>query len=203
MLLCVSAVAVSAQDAGALRFRGFSGGMTIHSGYLSAGRINIVSADGLSSYSHDVNGAPLGLGGSMRVHFGNHLRVGGEGYGTTLKYGGNGSFLRVSWGGVLVDGIWRTGRFSPFAGVTFGGGSLKNVTLFERAKTDMKAEEQASYRRYGFMAAVPFAGVEFHATEKIALVLKTDWMFNVTNPQPDFPSGPRIYFGISFYRLKN
>jgi hypothetical protein len=39
-------------------------------------------------------------------------------------------------------------------------------------------------------------------TDKIRLNAKVDWMCNLTNRQPDFVRGPRIYFGFAFYRTK-
>lgn len=186
----------------AFAYRGFSGGMMIHTGYVSAGNIDLQSAGGVVS-PQNMSGMPVGLGGSMKLHFGKYLRLGGEGYSTSLKYGPHKSSLNIGWGGILIDGLYRMGRWAPFAGVTFGGGSVKNLTITETVVDDFIVEDNISYRRYSFMAITPFVGVEFAATSHMHLLLKADWMTNASNPQPDFPSGPRFYFGFSFFRVNN
>jgi opacity protein-like surface antigen len=103
---------------------------------------------------------------------------------------------------LLVDCVWHTGRWSPYIGGTVGGGSVRNLTLRNPTPLDNEVETDASFRKYGFMLVAPFAGVEFALTEKIRLNAKVDWVVNLTNRQADFPTGPRIYLGISFYRLK-
>ena len=50
------------------------------------------------------------------------------------------------------------------------------------------------------MAVAPFVGYEWAMTQKIHLVLKLDYLLNVTNPQPDFITGPRLYIGFMFCR---
>jgi opacity protein-like surface antigen len=139
-----------------------------------------------------------------RVHLGKHLRVGTEGYVSTLNYGGKGndSHARIGWGGLLADCMWQLGRWAPYVGGTIGGGGMKNLTLRNPTPLDNEVESDASFRRYSFMLVAPFAGVEFALTDKIRLNLKVDWLVNLTNRQPDFPTGPRVYLGFSFYRLK-
>ncbi len=152
--------------------------------------------------SQKMSGMPTGLGGALRFHFGKYLRLGTEGYSTSLKYGPYKSSLNIGWGGILVDGLYRMGRWAPFAGVTFGGGSVKNLTLTAPVSDDFAPEADISYRRYGFLTLTPFVGVEFAATPHMHLIFKADWLTDISNPQPDFPSGPRFYFGFSFYRPK-
>ena len=48
------------------------------------------------------------------------------------------------------------------------------------------------------MAVAPFAGVEVAVNRKVNVVFKADWLLNVTNPEDDFVSGPRIYVGFMF-----
>jgi hypothetical protein len=186
----------------AFAYSGFSGGMTLHTGYLSAGTTDFRDVGG-TPFSQDMSGMPVGIGGAVRFHFGKYLRLGAEGYSTSLKYGPHNSCLNIGWGGILVDGLCRMGRWAPFAGVTLGGGSVCNLTLTAPVRDDFDVEDNISYRRYSFLTVTPFAGVEFAATSHMHLVFKADWMTNVSNPQPDFPSGPRFYFGFSFYRMNN
>jgi hypothetical protein len=47
---------------------------------------------------------------------------------------------------------------------------------------------------------VPFAGFEYALSKKIHLMCKADYIFNVSNPQADFLTGTRFYFGFAFCR---
>lgn len=183
-------------------YSGFSGGMMVHTGWLFGGEITLSSPSG--GYSRQIKGAPTGIGGAARVHLGDHLRIGSEGYMSTLNYGGRGnkSHARIGWGGILADCIWQLGRWAPYVGGTIGGGSYANLTLREATPVDTVVETDASFRKYSYMVLAPFAGVEFAMTDKIRLNFKVDWMINLTNRQSDFAGGPRLYFGFSFYRLK-
>ena len=78
---------------------------------------------------------------------------------------------------------------------------VRNLTLTAAQQNDMVLEEGVSYRTYSFMAVAPFVGVEFEMTRRMRLVLKADCLLDVSNPQPDFPIGPRIYFGFVFCHL--
>ena len=60
------------------------------------------------------------------------------------------------------------------------------------------AEETVSYRKYGFAALAPFAGIEYAVTKKVNLVAKIDYLVNLSNPQDDFTTGPRLYIGFMF-----
>ena len=52
------------------------GGMMVHTGYLHGD---------LTALNHKAEGMTFGLGGVLRYHLGNHFRLGGEGYVSTLK----------------------------------------------------------------------------------------------------------------------
>lgn len=187
----------------AFSFSGYQGGMMVHSGYVRSGQCQFVSADGAQTYGMVMQGAPLGIGGALKLGFGEHLRVGAEGYVSNLYYGRYGSYSSTGWGGVLADCVWHKGRWSWFAGGTIGGGGVKNVTLFDDMPLDFRLENgTASYRHYGFMAIVPYAGVEFALTGRVHLTMKVDWMLNVTRRQADFVTGPRIYLGFMFCHSK-
>ena len=207
-LFVLATTGTAAQSRGGrLAYSGFSGGMMVHSGYIGGGSITLT--DGANTFSSRLSGAPTGIGGAVRIHLGQHLRIGSEGYVSTLNYGSghgankNQSHARIGWGGVLADVIWQHGRWAPYIGATVGGGGFRNLTLTAPTPLDNVMENSTSYRRYRFMMAAPFAGVEYAMTDKIRLNLKADWMFNLTNRQSDFVTGLRVYFGFSFYRLEH
>lgn len=83
---------------------GFDGGMMIHTGYLQGN---------LDAIDYTAKGAPTGIGGVIRLHLGNHFRIGSEGYVSTLGQRGNGSYLKYGWGGLLADFMRFWGDFSP------------------------------------------------------------------------------------------
>jgi hypothetical protein len=190
-----------------IKYTGFSGGMMVHTGYIGGGQITIT--DGTNSWHNNLSGVPTGIGGVARIHLGDHLRVGSEGYVSTLHYGGghganrNQSHARIGWGGVLADWLWRIGKWAPYVGATIGGGGFRNLTLTAPTPLDNTAESAASYRQYSFMVAAPFTGVEYTLTERVRLNLKADWLLNLSNRHEDYATGIRLYFGFSFYRLKS
>jgi hypothetical protein len=182
-----------------LKYSGFSGGMLLHAGYVQSGKFLFENASGAGTKTMQLKGLGAGIGGQARVHFGKHLRAGTEGYVTEHQYA-NGSYASIGWGGLLADYIWEVKKFSFFAGGTFGGGSQKNITNFSAPKNDFTIDETVSYRKYGFLCAVPFVGVEYALSKKIHLMCKADYIFNISNPQSDFVTGTRLYFGFSFCR---
>ena len=146
-----------------------------------------------------------GYSGGMMLHtgyvfFGKYLRVGTEGYSTTLYYGQKGSYATIGWGGLLADCAFTKDRHTFFVGATVGGGAFRNLTLTEPMHHDWEVENNVSYRKYAFMAVTPFVGYEWAMTQKIHLALKLDYLLNVSNPQPDFITGPRLYIGFMFCR---
>jgi len=200
-VLFVLATTVFAEEntSSKMAYSGFSGGMMLHTGYVQSREFAFYNTDGTVRETTQLNGAPFGIGGAIRLHFGEHLRVGSEGYVSTLTYGENKSYSSVGWGGLLVDCAWHFNSWTPFIGGTVGGGGVKNLTLLEPTPDDFVLENTStSYRRYAFMAFSPFAGVEYAMTEKIHLVIKVDYLLNLTNWQDDFTTGPRMYFGFMF-----
>lgn len=185
-----------------MKFSGYEGGMMVHSGFVSSRAVSFVSPSGAGT-DMVIKGAPLGIGGTFKAGFGRHLRIGGEGYVSTLNYGAHKSSETLGWGGVLADCIWTRNRWSWFIGGTVGGGSIKNVTLLADMPMDFVLEQgSASYRRYAFVALVPFAGVEYAITPRVHLMLRADWIINAGNPQPDFATGPRLHLGFMFVHSK-
>jgi len=187
------------KNASKLAYSGFSGGMMLHTGFVQSRDFAFYNSNGTVRETAKLQGAPFGIGGAIRLHFGEHLRVGSEGYVSTLTYGKNHSYSSVGWGGLLADCAWHINSWTPFVGGTIGGGSVKNLTLLEPTPDDFKLENNStSYRKYTFMALTPFVGVEYAMTEKVHLVLKVDYLLNLTNWQDDFATGPRVYFGFMF-----
>jgi opacity protein-like surface antigen len=198
---------------GDIYYAGFSGGMMIHTGYISGGNMSFSVPNDKTDDPNDfkdqpigVSGTPVGFGGIAQIHIGDHLRIGGEGHISTLKYGSgrgskrNQSHARISWGGVMVNYSWEIApKWTAYAGTTIGGGNFKNITLFHPTPPDNEIDI-ASYRNYSFMVLSPLAGIELSISQNLRLNLKTDWMLKLTNHQHDFASGPRLYFGLSFHR---
>ena len=67
---------VAAPPGGPLAFRGFSGGMALHTGWVGGGSVRLTTPAGRPLPVQRVRGVPFGIGGSIRFHFGEHLRVG-------------------------------------------------------------------------------------------------------------------------------
>lgn len=88
-VMAVLSLSLSARDG--LGYRGFSGGMMLHSGWVSGGDINI------GGLNQSMRGLPTGIGGALKVRFGEHLRVGTEGYTSALSYGDYNSSLSLGW----------------------------------------------------------------------------------------------------------
>lgn len=165
------------------------GGMMLHTGYLSG------SIDPLN---YQASGMPFGIGGVIHYHLGEHFRIGGEGYVSTLHQMGNGSYVRYGWGGLLGDFCWAFKHVMPYAGVTLGGGSNKDFLMIDDPDDECRIIGEAYYRRKGFMLLDPFIGCDFILSHKIHLTLKTDFLFPL-GQELHIPTGPRLYFGILFY----
>lgn len=176
-----------------LAYRGFSGGMMLHAGWVNCGDITVGTAPG-----QKVAGVPMGIGGALRLRFGDYLRVGTEGYTSSLSYGDYGSSLSIGWGGLLVDCVLPLGRFAPYVGATIGGGVVENLTLTEKPAIDLLPEGGVSYRKYGVGIVVPFIGTDYRLTERMSLTFKADYMLSLGSSHFDFPSGPRCYVGFMF-----
>jgi len=175
-------------------FQGYSGGMMLHTGYLSGGEVNIADF----SEKINVQGTPFGIGGLLRFHFGKHLRIGSEGYSSTLHYWKNKSYTSLGWGGLLLDCQWKINKFTVFAGGTIGGGSLKNVTILNNVSTH-SIKENAVYQKHTVLIAAPFIGMEYAITQRVHLITKIDCILNITNKPSDFAIGPRVYAGVVFF----
>lgn len=179
-------------------FQGYQGGMMLHTGWVANSSVNLTSFDNVTGTPVIAEGMPFGIGGAIKIKLLPHFRVGSEGYVSTLTYEPNHSQLRVGWGGLLVDGVWYSEKWSFFVGATVGGGSVQNTTLLDPQDVNYETELHASYRRYSFMCVTPFAGCEYALTERIHLVGKIDYVTDLTSGELDNPQGPRVYVGFLF-----
>ena len=163
--------------------------MMLHSGYLKGD---------LGPQKIPSQGAPFGIGGVIRLHFGNHFRVGTEGYMSTLNQRGNGSYVKYGWGGLLADFYTIIGRFQPYAGITLGGGAATTLLMDDVPSSAWEPIDGTTYNKQGFMAIDPFVGCDFILSGPMHLTLKIDWL-NCLGKEVSLPSGPRVYFGFLFY----
>ena len=187
-ILCLlMTIATAAQEQKTIR--GFDGGMMLHSGYISG------NLDGIG---YKAKGAPKGIGGVIRMHLGEHFRVGTEGYVSTLGQRGNGSYLKYGWGGLLADVRTVVGKFQPYAGLTVGGGVNTALLMFEEPESPWAPIDGTRYHRQGFMAIDPFAGCDFIVSEPMHLTVKIDYLCALGGGSM-LPHGPRIYFGFLFF----
>ncbi|MDR1113407.1 MAG: hypothetical protein LBL18_06600 [Bacteroidales bacterium] len=203
LLLSLTLQAQSDTEKAKLRFSGFSGGMALHTGYLYAGKPVFRTLAGVATVGEKQHGMPVGIGGVVKFHFGRHFRVGSEGYSSTLIYGKTKSRWSLSWGGLLADCQWQVKRWTWFAGGTAGFGAVRHLVLLDANSSDLQIEQQSVYHKYNVIILVPFVGVEYALTGTVHLCLKLDYAFNVSNRQPDFAEGLRVYFGFSFYHKSN
>lgn len=189
------------------RFRGYTGGMMLHTGYIRSSEFGMSGPAGENLGTMQIRGGAIGIGGQVKFAFGtatDMIRIGSEGHSTTVSYKPSPSYAHTGWGGILVDYIRRTkGRVHPYIGVTVGGGGVKNHIMLDGSTSDFATEPHMALRKYAFMAVSPFAGIEISLTSKLSMVVKADWLFNATGPQNDFPDGLRLYVGIMFNRLQH
>ena len=203
-------------------FTGFSGGMMLHAGYLfSDSPDQVFSNTGLGSQDY-VRGLPkdgfcYGLGGALRAHLINHIHLGAEGFVSTMPLMGTGSNVRTGWGGVLCDFYTNWGKVNPLIGITIGGGTMKRLFVPAQEEGVIYATDStnynASYIKTPFFFMDPYVGLEISLNNHMAILIRIDYMLpfgttksklteNVTWSNFMTPSGPRLYVGIMFGRLK-
>ena len=189
-----------------MAYNGYQGGMMFNIGYVQSRNFQFQdnAALPLGQYGK-LSGASMGLGGALRVGFGKYLRVGIEGYVSTLKYQPKGSSAKIGWGGLLLDSHWHINKFTIFTGGVIGGGSYTHIAMIDKGENtpvnDYVVENQyVSYRHYPFLAIVPFVGMEYSLTKRISVVAKIDYMLNATNWADDYVAGPRFFVGFMFGR---
>lgn len=165
----------------------FDGGIMVHTGYLQ---------EYFSALDYEAQGITFGLDGALRFHLGNHFRLGGEGYVSTMKQMDNGIYSRTSWSGLLADAYWQFGRWQPYVGVIVGGGITFSLLMFEGSAEDCEAETDAFLHSELFFFVNPNIGVEYALSEAVHLTLKVDRLFPVSSIE--MPKEIRCYLGFVF-----
>lgn len=103
----------------------------VHTSYL-------FGKDRLSPLDKELQGATFGIGGAVWVHLWKHLRIGSEGFTSTMNASTtnyrstlqSGSYIRTGWGGVLADACWRLEKVWPYVGGTIGGGAMRSLYIY-------------------------------------------------------------------------
>ena len=183
---------ISEQTAKAKIVKGFSGGMMAHTGYQ-------FGCD--NPYNLYISSPTFGLGGCAKLHFTKHFRAGFEGYFSTAPMRNgveSGSHNKLFWTGVLADWFCTQGKFTPYVGITLGGGVETAFYMFEGDKYDWTKEGDAVLHKQAFFAVDPYVGVEYAVGAALRLTLKADWLIAVNSDGLNKPTGPRIYFGFIF-----
>ena len=205
-------------------FTGFSGGMMLHGGYLFAKDPRYVfSNTGLGSPDYVKNlpndGFCMGLGGTLRAHLINHIHLGAEGFVSTMPLMKTGSNVRSGWGGAMCDFYTDWGKMRPLIGLTVGGGVMKRLFVPDAptvTSADSETNYNASYTKTPFFLLDPYIGMEIGLTNHMALIIRIDYMLpfgrtssSLTDLKKDVswgnfmtPSGPRLYVGLMFGKMK-
>ena len=205
-------------------FTGFSGGMMLHGGYLFAKDPRYVfSNTGLGSPDYVKNlpndGFCMGLGGTLRAHLINHIHLGAEGFVSTMPLMKTGSNVRTGWGGAMCDFYTDWGKVRPLIGLTVGGGVMKRLFVPDAptvTSADSETNYNASYTKTPFFLLDPYIGMEIGLTNHMALIIRIDYMLpfgrtssSLTDLKKDVswgnfmtPSGPRLYVGLMFGKMK-
>ncbi|MCF0166574.1 MAG: hypothetical protein HUJ89_05390 [Bacteroidales bacterium] len=192
------ALASTCVRAGDFRYRGFSGGMMLHTGYLTSGTFN----NGFSK----ISGAPIGLGGQAAFHFGtaeHHLCIGGDGYVSKVGYKPDKSYNRIGGGGLMIDYMYYgKGRVKGFVGVTLGGGVSESHSVFPEEIPLEEGMTPMGYNRDSFFMVCPHIGMEIRFAHNAHIILKVDYNRNVTSFSERTPHGPRIFLGVVFHKMR-
>lgn len=207
-------------------FTGFSGGMMLHIGYMfSDSPEKLFSNTGLGNEEY-IKGLPksgicLGLGGTLRVHLINHIHLGAEGGVSTMPLMGTGSSVRAGWGGAMCDFYTSWGKVRPIIGLAVGGGTMKRLYVPDQAadvpySTVDSTHYNASYTKTPFFYLDPYVGLEIGLNGHLALLIRVDYMLpfgrtksGLTDLKDDVkwsnfmtPTGPRLYVGLMFGKMK-
>jgi hypothetical protein len=134
-----------------------------------------------------------------------------------------GSNVRTAWGGALCDFYTNWGKTRPIIGMTIGGGAMRRLYVPDQAEVTQTNPADStstiynsSYVKTPFFFIDPYIGMEIGLGEHMALLIRIDYMlpFNIHSKGlagigesvkwDHFitPSGPRLYVGIMFGRMK-
>ena len=185
-------------------YQGFSGGMMGHASYLFG--VNNDAPKTHEGVLCSPQGGSFGLGGSLRVHLWNHLRVGGEGFVSTMNSGTtdmkpilqDGSYIRTGWGGLVVDACWRKEKVWPYIGGSMGGGAMRSLYVLEGSQDDWVAEKETYLHKTPFMYVNPYVGIDWCMTQKVHMTFRMDWLLALSKGDLVMPTGPRLLVGFMF-----
>lgn len=204
LFLLLIAHSLWARTDSAKAYQGFSGGMMVHKGYLFGQDANAqYDAQGMIC---STQGATFGLGGTVRVHLFKHLRIGSEGFVSTMNSIAtncrqrlqSGSYIRTGWGGVSADVCWRDEKVWPFIGGTIGGGAMRALYILEGNEDDWQEEQHAVFHKQSFFCVATYFGFDWCMTRKVHLTFRFDWLIALHHGQLVLPTGPRLYIGFMF-----
>lgn len=205
VLACLlAAQTLYADDSQTKVYQGFSGGMMGHAGYLFGENADAPKAD--NGLICSPQGGTFGLGGALRVHLWKHLRVGGEGFVSTMNSGTTnmkhvlqeGSYIRTGWGGVLMDACWRKEKVWPYIGGSVGGGAMRSLYVLDGSQDDWIAENKAYLHKQSFFYVNPYVGMDWCMTQKVHMTFRVDWMVALHAGEVVLPTGPRLLVGFMF-----
>lgn len=205
VLACLlAAQTLYADDSQSKVYQGFSGGMMGHAGYLFGENADAPKAD--NGLICSPQGGTFGLGGALRVHLWKHLRVGGEGFVSTMNSGTTnmkhvlqeGSYIRTGWGGVLMDACWRKEKVWPYIGGSVGGGAMRSLYVLDGNQDDWIAENKAYLHKQSFFYVNPYVGMDWCMTQKVHMTFRVDWMVALHAGEVVLPTGPRLLVGFMF-----
>lgn len=205
LLLCLLLTnSVFAGESQSKVYQGFSGGMMGHASYLFG--VNPEAPKTPEGVLCSPQGGSFGLGGALRVHLWKHLRVGGEGFVSTMNSGATnmkhilqeGSYIRTGWGGLIVDACWRKEKVWPYIGGSIGGGAMRSLYVLEGNQDDWVAEEVAWLHKTSFFYVNPYVGVDWCITQKVHMTFRADWLLALNKGDLVMPTGPRLLIGFMF-----
>lgn len=165
----------------------FDGGMMLHTGHMTSTAM---------TEEFQAQGMTYGLGGVIQLHVGEHLRIGGEGYTSTLRLMDNGSYAQSGWGGLTVNYKTRHNRWHPYIGTTIGGGKSSTLLIFKGDADDWQPETDVILHEEPFFFIAPYLGCEYALTERIHLTTKIDRIIPLSDIK--MPTGFRLYLGFVF-----
>ena len=184
------------------KYNGYLGGMMVHSGYLASDEFDIFDSNNQIVERKKIEACPVGIGGVFKVFIGENFRMGFDGGITMLKLDDYGSSSTIGFGGILVGANLNFKKFSPFFETALHFGTLKNTILLDSPKDDFIVEKNVLIKNTKYRSLVPSIGLEYGASEKIRLLLKSDYIIPLSEKDADFVTGVRIYLGILFTHLK-
>ena len=176
----------------------------LHAGYLFGKNPSAVLPSGESI---SPQGMTTGIGGSLRINLWKHLRVGGEGFVSTMNSGATnmkhilqeGSYIRTGWGGLIVDACWRKEKVWPYIGGSIGGGAMRSLYVLEGNQDDWVAEEVAWLHKTSFFYVNPYVGVDWCMTQKVKVMGSGFWKRKISQQKIN---STLTYFSIEVMKLR-